>query len=217
MGRPATCSRCSRCSARCSRWPRAERDGAGDLSSAPGSSCCSSATTSSASFKSLPATTASQGITALWPERSANGSETRSPDHLPHNRPRRGDLSPVRKGIFDGRRSADSVAPMGVTLGSRMPPARGRGVVRARRLGWSRRLRAPVACCAAAVVVGVLAWPMLLTSSGLGGDWEHHLWYVWQQSLSIRANGAPSFFLNTPYSVVYPQYAFYGGTINALA
>ncbi len=58
---------------------------------------------------------------------------------------------------------------------------------------------------------------MLLTSSGLGGDWEHHLWYVWQQSLSIRANGAPSFFLNTPYSVFYPQYAFYGGTINALA
>jgi hypothetical protein len=58
---------------------------------------------------------------------------------------------------------------------------------------------------------------MLLTSSGLGGDWEHHLWYVWQQSLSIRANGVPSFFVNTPDSVFYPQYAFYGGTINALA
>jgi hypothetical protein len=66
------------------------------------------------------------------------------------------------------------------------------------------------------VVVGV-AWPMLLANSGLGGDWEHHLWYVWQQSLAIRANHVPSMFLNTGYSVFYPLYAFYGGTIYALA
>jgi hypothetical protein len=75
-----------------------------------------------------------------------------------------------------------------------------------------------------AVVVGVavltstvLAWPMLFTTSGLGGDWEHHLWYIWRQSLAIRADGVPSMFLNTNYSVFYPQYAFYGGTIYALA
>jgi hypothetical protein len=58
---------------------------------------------------------------------------------------------------------------------------------------------------------------MLFTSSGLGGDWEHHLWYVWHQGLALRADGAPSLFLSTPYSVFYPEYAFYGGTINALA
>ena len=58
---------------------------------------------------------------------------------------------------------------------------------------------------------------MLFTTSGLGGDWEHHLWYVWRQSLAIRADGAPSMFVNTDYSVFYPQYAFYGGTIYVLA
>jgi hypothetical protein len=57
---------------------------------------------------------------------------------------------------------------------------------------------------------------MLFTTSALGGDWEHHLWYIWYQELAIRANHAPSLFLNTSYSVFYPQYAFYGGTIYAL-
>jgi uncharacterized membrane protein len=66
------------------------------------------------------------------------------------------------------------------------------------------------------LLIGVLAWPMLLTDSGLGGDWEHHLWYVWQQSLALRANNSPSAFLNTPYSVFYPFYEFYGGTLYAL-
>jgi hypothetical protein len=68
-----------------------------------------------------------------------------------------------------------------------------------------------------ALIVLVLAWPMLFTNSGLGGDWEHHLWYVWRQSLAIRADHLPSMFINTAYSVFYPQYAFYGGTIYALA
>ncbi len=69
----------------------------------------------------------------------------------------------------------------------------------------------------ATLAIGVLAWPMLFTSSGLGGDWEHHLWYVWHQSLAIQSDHAPSMFLSTNYSVFYPQYAFYGGTIYALA
>lgn len=68
-----------------------------------------------------------------------------------------------------------------------------------------------------ALIVIVLAWPMLFTTSGLGGDWEHHLWYVWRESLAILADHSPSMFLNTDYSVFYPQYAFYGGTIYALA
>jgi hypothetical protein len=68
-----------------------------------------------------------------------------------------------------------------------------------------------------ALAVLVLAWPMLFTTSGLGGDWEHHLWYIWRQSLAIRADHLPSMFINTAYSVFYPQYAFYGGTIYALA
>lgn len=106
---------------------------------------------------------------------------------------------------------------MSVSLGRRLPHARGRGLSGIARRASSARVRGTVAVGSAAVVIGVLAWPMLLTSSGLGGDWEHHLWYVWQQSLAIRANGSPSLFLSTPYSVLYPQYAFYGGTINAIA
>lgn len=67
------------------------------------------------------------------------------------------------------------------------------------------------------LLIGTLSWPMLFTSSGLGGDWEHHLWFVWNQSLAIRANHSPSLFLSTPYSIFYPEYLFYGGTINVLA
>jgi hypothetical protein len=69
----------------------------------------------------------------------------------------------------------------------------------------------------AAIVVVVLSWPMLFTTSAFGGDWEHHLWYVLRQSLAIRADRVPSIFLNTRYSVFYPQFAFYGGTIYAIA
>jgi hypothetical protein len=77
-------------------------------------------------------------------------------------------------------------------------------------------MRAALLVGAPALLIGVLVWPMLFTSSGIGGDWEHHLWYVWQQSLAVHRNLAPSLFLNTPYSVFYPHYLFYGATINAL-
>lgn len=65
------------------------------------------------------------------------------------------------------------------------------------------------------LLIGVLVWPMLFTDSGLGGDWQHHLWYVWHQALAIRADNAPTPFLNTFYSVFYPEYVFYGGTVYA--
>jgi hypothetical protein len=63
------------------------------------------------------------------------------------------------------------------------------------------------------LLVGVLAWPMLFTSGDFNEDWAHHLWLIWNQSLALRDNHLPSFFLNTVYSVFYPQYAFYGGTL----
>jgi len=58
---------------------------------------------------------------------------------------------------------------------------------------------------------------MLFTSSSMGGDWGLHLWYVWQQSLAIAANHRPSLFLDLDRSVFYPIFAFYGGTLYALA
>ena len=49
-GTAATCCRCCRCWVPCWPWPRAARDGAGGRRPAPRSSCCSSLTTSSASW-----------------------------------------------------------------------------------------------------------------------------------------------------------------------
>lgn len=94
-------------------------------------------------------------------------------------------------------------------------PARQAQHVVGRRLtdSWMR----PACVLAPALLIGTLAWPMLFTSSSFGGDWLHHLWYVWHQSLNIRADHAPSLFLDTSYSAYYPQYAFYGGTIYAMA
>jgi hypothetical protein len=71
---------------------------------------------------------------------------------------------------------------------------------------------------AAVLLLGALTWPLLFTYSGFGdhSDWMHDLWLVWHQSLSIQSSQAPSFFLNTSYSVFNPTYAFYGGTLYAL-
>jgi hypothetical protein len=74
----------------------------------------------------------------------------------------------------------------------------------------------PVAGAAVLLLVA-LTWPLLFTSSGFTGDWEHHLWLVWHESLSIRSSHFPSFFLNTNYSVLDPIFAFYGGTLYAFA
>jgi len=74
---------------------------------------------------------------------------------------------------------------------------------------------APVAG-AAVLLLGVLSWPLLFTYSGFAGDWDHQLWLLWHQSLTIEADHLPSLFLNSSYSVLYPSYAFYGGTLFAL-
>lgn len=66
------------------------------------------------------------------------------------------------------------------------------------------------------LLIGVLSWPMLFTGSYFVEDWLNHLWFMWHQSLTIKANHLPSLFLNYSGRVYYPQYAFYGGTLNAL-
>jgi hypothetical protein len=67
------------------------------------------------------------------------------------------------------------------------------------------------------LLIGVFCWPLLFTSATFNEDWLNHLWYVWHQSLAIRADHMPSLFLNYSKGVFYPLYAFYGGTIYALA
>lgn len=93
---------------------------------------------------------------------------------------------------------------------------RGSSLARAAGAIWRRGSRFTVLLGPVALIAAALSWPMLFTTSGLGGDWQHHLWYVWQQSLAIDADHLPSMFLNTHYSVFYPEWAFYGGTIYAV-
>jgi len=83
-----------------------------------------------------------------------------------------------------------------------------RGVQMARRL-------AIVLPAVAAIMF--LAWPMLFTSSGMAQDWITHLWFIWRQSVTIARDHEPSLFLNSDASVFNPLYAFYGGTLYALA
>ena len=67
------------------------------------------------------------------------------------------------------------------------------------------------------LLLGVFAWPMSFTNAALSCDWIHHLWLIWNQSLAIRADHRPSLFINYSHAVLYPQYAFYGGTIYVIA
>ncbi len=82
------------------------------------------------------------------------------------------------------------------------------------------RLRAVAEPLAVAIVSALLilalCWPMLFTDAIQGGDWLQGLWSVWSQSLSIQANHVPSYFISIPSGVLYPLYAFYGGTIFVL-
>jgi hypothetical protein len=93
-------------------------------------------------------------------------------------------------------------------------PIRGRPSIRPSAIG---PLLVPVALVGApALLIGVLAWPILFSDSIFNGDWINHLWYLWHQSLTIRANHWPSLFLNYSRAVFYPYYAFNGGTVYAL-
>jgi hypothetical protein len=81
----------------------------------------------------------------------------------------------------------------------------------------TRFARAPVAdALATAVVVLIVAAPMLFTSSGFALDFTNHLWLAWAAGKALVENGHPSFYLNTTgLGVFYPFYAFYGGTLYA--
>jgi hypothetical protein len=69
---------------------------------------------------------------------------------------------------------------------------------------------------AAALILGALTWPLLFSSSGFAGDWKNHLWLMWQQARYLKADGAPSLFLNSSHLAFNPIYAFYSGTLYAV-
>jgi hypothetical protein len=94
------------------------------------------------------------------------------------------------------------------------PVRRALGAGRGTSIGHIARLAVLVG--APVLLVLVLAWPMLFTNGDFNEDWAHHLWFIWNQSFALRDNHQPSFFLNTEYSVFYPQYAFYAGTLDVI-
>jgi hypothetical protein len=108
---------------------------------------------------------------------------------------------------------SDKLAPASASgLPSTPPDAAIRVLQRPWR--WTARSAAVVAPL---LLIGALAWPMLFTNATFNEDWLNHLWYMWHQSLTIQANHQPSLFLNYSHAVFYPHYAFYGGTLYALA
>ena len=64
-----------------------------------------------------------------------------------------------------------------------------------------------------AALILVLAWPMLFTRSGMAQDWTGHLWELWQQSLNLRREPVPGYFISAQDTVFMPLFSFYGGTL----
>jgi len=81
----------------------------------------------------------------------------------------------------------------------------------------STRTRALAEVAAGLIVVAAVSWPLVFTEATFNTDWLNHLWYMWHQSVNIREHLEPTLYLNYAGGVLYPFYAFYGGTLYALA
>ncbi|HEV7754042.1 MAG TPA: hypothetical protein VGO71_20995 [Baekduia sp.] len=81
-------------------------------------------------------------------------------------------------------------------------------------LRLAERWAAPLA---GAVVIAIMSWPLVLLPDSFGGDWRTHSWYVAHQTRSLLDDHLPTLFLNVDNASFYPHYAFYGGTLYALA
>src|SRR5262245_8559935 len=70
----------------------------------------------------------------------------------------------------------------------------------------------------ATLVVLLIASPLLLTSDGFYPDFTNAIWLVDYQQHAISAHLHPTLFLHTQQGGVFdPMFAFYGGTLYALA
>jgi hypothetical protein len=85
-----------------------------------------------------------------------------------------------------------------------------------RRLGQDSRVRY-LGLVGAAVLIAVLARPMVIGRTFIGWDWYPHQWFIWHQAESLKATGLPTLFSHDPIGVFVPHFAFYGGTLYAVA
>jgi hypothetical protein len=81
---------------------------------------------------------------------------------------------------------------------------------------WSRLAGVAAGAAGALIALGAVSWPLVFSSAAFNNDWLNHLWYMWHQSVAIREGHAPSLFLDYSGGILYPIYAFYGGTLYAL-
>jgi hypothetical protein len=68
-----------------------------------------------------------------------------------------------------------------------------------------------------AVLIAVLARPMVFGRTFIGWDWYPHQWFISHQAESLKATGLPTLFSHSQDAVFVPHFAFYGGTLNAVA
>ena len=79
----------------------------------------------------------------------------------------------------------------------------------------ARRCSPLVQIVGVAVLILVLARPLVFDGFQRGADFWVHYWYVWHQGEAVR-DGGPSLYLHDSGSVFTPRYAFYGGTLYAI-
>ncbi|MCW2983317.1 MAG: hypothetical protein JWR63_887 [Conexibacter sp.] len=69
----------------------------------------------------------------------------------------------------------------------------------------------------AALLILLLARPLIFGGTDKGRDYYGHLWYIAHEAGSLQANGVPSLFAQDGLQVFNPHFAFYGGTLFAFA
>jgi hypothetical protein len=67
-----------------------------------------------------------------------------------------------------------------------------------------------------ALLILLLARPLVFGGSDRGADFYAHYWHIWHQSEALR-HGGPSLYLHNIDAAFAPIYAFYGGTLHVVA
>ncbi len=105
--------------------------------------------------------------------------------------------------------SATVTEPPTASAGGRGPRAKG---------WWSSRWLTVVAGVAlAGLIIVTCLWTMFHEKTFVFDDWFIHQWYIWHQEGALRAQGVPSLFAHDRFGVFDPHFAFYAGTLYAIA
>jgi hypothetical protein len=89
--------------------------------------------------------------------------------------------------------------------------------IRARTRWSSRWLTVVGGVALAGLIIGICLWTMFYEKTFVFDDWFIHQWYIWHQEGALRAQGVPSLFAHDRFGVFDPHYAFYAGTLYAIA